>query len=581
MSKIIVAHSAGFCHGVKRAVEKVFTIANNDDARNTVTLGPVVHNPQVLEQLDSIGIASISDPSEAKGKNVVVRAHGITPQLRKDLRANDAKISDATCPDVGFVHGIVKKHATQGYATVVVGDKNHAEIKGVLGFSDGKGYAIDTIEEVKTLPELKKVCIVSQTTHQMSHFQSICNALIDRFGKDNCSIFDTICQSTKDRQNAVETLAEKVDIMVVIGGKNSANTHQLVNLSRSKGTDAVHVANLDDLNAIDLSPYARIGVTAGASTPNWMIKHVVLRIQHQQREKLSFFTRLLSHVWDFIRYTHIITGVAAGALSLTFCTLVNIPVSWKTFLVPVVFITGLYILNSILRIPFLKLNEPPKFVFYEKHKSLFKKCVCLCGITALALCIMLNTASALAMVSFVVFAFAIYKYGIPWKRTKVFKLWKIQKLPGSKDAVVLLAWIVPAFVIPLLGVHEPPFFLSIAVCTALAIPMVFIRSVANDTLEMHEDLMVGSETLPMAIGEDKVIRLIMVSAITASCILILATSLGFLTPLGFVLLLPLWGNVWMTTKITSIPISLYLRFSDIVDLSFIFSALLITVLSRL
>jgi 4-hydroxy-3-methylbut-2-enyl diphosphate reductase len=565
MSTVKVARTAGFCKGVRRAVEKVFTIAKKTDGE-TVTLGPVIHNPQVLDQLKNLGIESISSPSQGCGKYVIIRAHGIPPSVREELRKHNAKICDATCPDVGKVQGIVKKYANQGYHTVIIGDSGHAEIKGIMGFTNGNGHVINSVSDVDTLPDMDKVCIVAQTTHQKDSFYEICDALTARFGTENCSVNDTICPSTIARQEEVRQLASTVDLMIVIGGKNSANTARLAKISEETGAKTIHVETDDELDAIDITQYPNIGVTAGASTPNWMIKQIVLKIKAKQRRAQSFAVRCALNLWDLIRHMNILVAFAAASLSYTVCYIQKLPSKKEYFFVSFFYILAMYIVNNIQRKSFLKLNKPAKLNFYTRFKHVLLILTVLSIITVLCLTYSLGPLTFLASVLLLALGSVYHLIAIPVLRDNKMRWRKLSQIPGSKDMIAILGWAIMVIVIPFLASGHRLYLLSNGTALMFVISTVSIRSIINDIREIQEDMMVGAETLPILLGTKRVLYIVSALVIITCLLLIISSLYGWIPLLSTVLLIPLLSIFIICLNHKRLQYAYSIDYSDIIDL---------------
>lgn len=277
--KIIVAKSAGFCWGVSRAFEKVMNIAEQTAGPKPVyTCGPLIHNPQAVSVLEQKGIRVLKEiPAKICG-TVVIRSHGIAPQERKRLEAAGAMICDATCPDVAIIQGRVRKHLRQGYFIIIIGDKEHPEVKALLGFAEKNGTYLISPEEVEKLPQdLPRVCVVSQSTQQHSKFEELVTIIKKRYPQ--AVVFDTICRSTRIRQEEARELAKQVDAMVVVGGRNSSNTNRLAEISREMGTTTYLIESDEEIDPRKFTGFDAIGVTAGASTPKWVIEQVVSKLQ--------------------------------------------------------------------------------------------------------------------------------------------------------------------------------------------------------------------------------------------------------------------------------------------------------------
>ncbi|MBU4484087.1 4-hydroxy-3-methylbut-2-enyl diphosphate reductase [bacterium] len=277
MKKIKIAKSAGFCWGVRRAMEKVLDVAHKN--QRVYTYGPLIHNPQAVRTLEKKGIKVINKIDSKIDGTVIIRTHGLSPKEREKLRQSGAKICDATCPDVAQIQGVVRKYLKKGYFIIIIGNPNHPEVKALLGYAENRGIAIMNPEDIEKL-SLKvdeKICIISQSTQKREHFQELVEMVRAKY--PNCEVFDTICESTAERQKETMALAREVDVMVVVGGKNSANTARLAQVSKEIGTKTFHIEEASEIKDSDFKEIDAIGVTAGASTPDWVIEEVVKRLE--------------------------------------------------------------------------------------------------------------------------------------------------------------------------------------------------------------------------------------------------------------------------------------------------------------
>jgi len=569
MSNLKVAKTAGFCKGVRKAVEKVLAIAKKSD-RETVTLGPIIHNPQVLEQLRNLGIKSIDKPCLAENKNVVIRAHGIPPKTRQELKSINANICDATCSDVGKVQGIVKKYSSKGYFTIIVGDEGHAEVKGLLGFTEGKGFVVNNISEVKTLPDLKKICIVAQTTQQKDVFEEICDAIKTKYGKENCIVFDTICPSTIARQDEVYNIAKSVDLMIIIGGKNSANTARLAKISSETGTKTIHVEEESDVNDIDFSKYQRIGVTAGASTPNWLIKQIVMKIQSKKQENRSFIFKCIVNTSNFMRHSNILAALGAGWLSYCACYMQDLYSRKEYFLLAFFYILGVYSFKGLKTNWFLKLNEPEKIKFYDKKRTSIVSLVAVSILTVLVVSYKLGIIPLAISVLLLILSLFYHNIGLPYFKKRRIKLKKLSRIPGSKDLFVVLGWVAIVVLVPLITSPRTQLILIENVTAIFFVAtLVAIRSIGNDIREIQEDMMVGVETLPIYMGKRKILKIIMFLVVITSFLLLINSIFIWKSYVGFLLIIPLWSAYIFSLKIDFLQYALNITFSDIIDLHFI------------
>ena len=276
---VIVAKRAGFCPGVKRAIDKVLELEASGHSP-VYTIGPLIHNKQVTDMLAAKKISAIEKPQEAKDKNgvLVIRAHGITPDFQKEIESCGMKVVDATCPLVKHAQNVIAYFAKQGYYTVIVGDADHAEVVGLMGYTQGKGLVVSGPEEAKKLPRFDKINIVSQTTQKESVFFETAEEIKKHAGV--CQVSNTICQPTKDRQKETIELAQSADLVIVVGGKHSANTARLAVLCKALAPAVQHVETETELDENLVHNAKKIFITAGASTPSWVIDRVAERVKN-------------------------------------------------------------------------------------------------------------------------------------------------------------------------------------------------------------------------------------------------------------------------------------------------------------
>ena len=274
--KVVVADQAGVCFGVKRALELVEAEADKGDP--LATLGPLIHNPQVVKRLEEKGVRVVRDVSEAEGGAIVMPSHGVASEVKATAERAGFRVIDATCPFVANVHKVVRRLASHGYLVVVVGDAGHSEVKAILSAAGEGAVVISSPEEVGERDwSGKKVGIVSQTTQTPERFGEIVGRIAAR--AKEVVAHNTICYATHDRQSAARELAPKVDAMFVVGGRNSANTNRLAEICRESGVPTFHIETADEIDESAVKGFETVGLTAGASTPDWIINEVRSRLE--------------------------------------------------------------------------------------------------------------------------------------------------------------------------------------------------------------------------------------------------------------------------------------------------------------
>ena len=273
--EVFLAKSAGFCFGVKRAVDQVYELAQT--GRRIYTFGPIIHNEEVVGDLEKKGVSVIADETELAGIKegvVVIRSHGVAKSVYEQIERQGLECVDATCPFVKRIHNIVEKESAAGKQILIIGNAGHPEVEGIMGWSNTPALVAETRSEIEKIAcdTEKPVCIVSQTTFNYNKFQELVEIFKKR-GYD-ISVVNTICNATEERQTEAKEIAAKVDAMIIIGGKHSSNTRKLYEICSRECADTYFIQTLDDLH-LELPKSVRlVGITAGASTPNKIIEEV-------------------------------------------------------------------------------------------------------------------------------------------------------------------------------------------------------------------------------------------------------------------------------------------------------------------
>jgi (E)-4-hydroxy-3-methyl-but-2-enyl pyrophosphate reductase len=278
--EILLARDMGFCWGVRRAIDMMERAAL--ERGQIISLGPIVHNPQVVASLGEKGVQVASDLESVDGAPVAITAHGVGPAVLDDANARGLDVVDTTCPIVSRSQRWARKLAENGFTVVVYGDADHREVKGVLSWAGERGFAL-TEDTLDSLPEklLSRVAVISQTTQSPARFAAFVARLLERWLDriNELRVINTLCSVTANQQTAAQELAQEVDVMLVVGGRNSANTRHLVGVCQQEGVDTHHIESAGELEARWFDGRERVGVTAGASTPDSAVEAVVRRIQ--------------------------------------------------------------------------------------------------------------------------------------------------------------------------------------------------------------------------------------------------------------------------------------------------------------
>lgn len=271
---VTVGEHAGFCFGVRRAVDRAFECAAS--GMSCVTLGPLIHNPQEVERLARAGVHSVSDIGEiAPGQTVIIRSHGVTPEVYRACERRGLPVIDATCPHVARIHQLVSDYSEGGGAVIIVGEREHPEVVGIAGWAKGPVFILADAQAARTAELPGKALVVSQTTLRPAHFEEVLSVLRERVPE--LTVRMTICQATGSRQQEAERLSAGADAMIVVGGRNSSNTRKLLETCAQRCARSFLVETPEDVSPALLRPGDRVAVTAGASTPQWLLDQVTAR----------------------------------------------------------------------------------------------------------------------------------------------------------------------------------------------------------------------------------------------------------------------------------------------------------------
>ena len=273
--EVTLAKTAGFCFGVKRAVDKVYELADQEDT--VYTFGPIIHNEEVVQDLESKGVKVLNSQDELTAVTdgiVVIRSHGVPREVYQLMDEKHIRYADATCPFVKKIHKLVEKHSREGRRIVIVGNDHHPEVEGIKGWCLTPPIVISTTEEAGNLPisQSEPICVVSQTTFNYNKFKDIVEILEKK--RYDRIVLNTICSATEERQEEAVRLASQVDAMIVIGGKTSSNTQKLFEICSNACENTYYIQTLVDLDIKPFQSFRHVGITAGASTPNKIIEEV-------------------------------------------------------------------------------------------------------------------------------------------------------------------------------------------------------------------------------------------------------------------------------------------------------------------
>jgi 4-hydroxy-3-methylbut-2-enyl diphosphate reductase len=275
--KISLTKNAGHCFGVKAAIQKAFETVRRE-RQPVFTLGPIIHNPQVVRSLEKEGVKAVKNLSEIPKGVIIIRSHGVSPQVIATAQARGLKVVDATCPFVQRAHQLARQLVESGYDLIILGDFAHPEVEGIVGTVQGRATVVSGASEILDLPEKKSYGLIAQTTQTLENLQQVASALLTR--TRTLKVLNTICNATTDLQKQTRLLAQAVDLMLVVGGRNSANTTRLAVICQEAGVPVYHIETADEIQPGWLQGVKHAGVTAGTSTPEEVIKEIMERLKN-------------------------------------------------------------------------------------------------------------------------------------------------------------------------------------------------------------------------------------------------------------------------------------------------------------
>ncbi len=530
--KILIAKTAGFCMGVRRAVEMVLDAPNKHE-NPIYTYGPLIHNPQVLSLLKEKGISVINDIPDHGSGTVLIRAHGVPPQTKEDLKNAGFTVIDATCPRVIKVQTIINKYARQGYASIIIGDRDHPEVIGLLGYAEKKGYVVNNLKDFDSLPVFDRAIIVAQTTQNTFFFEEVKKRAVRNF--PHYKIFDTICDSTARRQAEVKSLADSLDAVIVVGGRNSGNTQRLAEIARQSGKPAFHIETESELDIKALASARYIGITAGASTPNWVIKRVYRTLETLLFKKEQRWRRILFTIQRALLLANIYVSIGAGCLCYACTKLYGIKHYFPHVLISVLYVLSMHIFNNLTGSRADRYNDPDRASFYEEHKAFLALLALIAGSAGLI------TAYAMGLFPFLILL-VMSIMGLSYNLRLVpdsfitGKYRRIRDIPGSKTVLIAVAWGIVTSLFPHLSVSSN-INLNAALLFLWSTLLVFVRTAFFDILDMQGDRIVGKETIPILLGEKQTMRLLRFILLVILAILFFSSAFHLFSSLGFALVI--------------------------------------------
>jgi len=565
--KIEMAKNSGFCMGVRKAIIKIVDELNSSEDK-IYMYGPLIHNPQTIEVLKNRGLITIDSLDNLSSRQIAIRTHGIPVDENKKIRKNALRTINLTCSRVARVQSIIKKYSGDGYYTIIIGDKDHAEVIGLKSYARAGVHVVSDVDDIKNISTANKYIIVSQTTHERNQFDQLVLEISRRF--ENVLVIDTICDSTRLRQDDVRNgITKGIDTLVVVGGRNSANTSRLLKIGIDNGIKSYHIETDSELKKEDFKDSKYVLVTAGASTPGWIINNVLEKLYIIKNESSNFFIKEIKHYLELLVRSNIVSSLASLFMVLLAQLYAGIPLDINYGIISALYIFVMYSVNNYLERSFLIQSNSYKYKIYDKYGLHLLISSIISFILSLILAMKIST--TLALIILIPYIFGIF-YSTPIAKNIVKNINQslFKKIYNTK-IVTGFGWLVPVIIIPYHGKGIPwEIYLSSSLFFFM---FIFTRHLIIDFVAFQGDLILGRDTLPTWLGVKKVIILTYVAAFISSSIFTII-SIIFSNTIFLILLLCILYYVLLLKKIQKTDYLISLRFEFIID----FNYLILTVL---
>jgi len=507
--KITLARHSGFCMGVRNAILRIVHEINKTEGELFV-YGPLIHNPQTIDVLHSRGMKTVNSLDGIEGRSVVVRTHGIPVNELKYLKQCAARAINLTCPRVARVQAIIKKESGRGCHTIITGDRDHAEVTGLMSYASHGVSVISDLGEISSIPPSASYVLVSQTTFDRSLFNRIVDRILARY--PNVQVHDTICDSTRYRQeDVIKGILQGNDTLVVVGGKNSANTKRLAQIGRDNMVKTLHVETEEELNESDFADSKSVLVTAGTSTPGWIINNILEKLYDINFRKGNIVVKAVISLLQFIVRTNLFSSLAAYYITLMAMNYAGIAEDRAFPTLSFLYIFSMYTINNYFDKNLLKLSNPYKYDIYKKYGLP----LLLVSIASMAVSIQIATRFSLLSIAVIIGSYAlgfIYSTGPIKVFVKHYLPKMLRKIYNSK-IVVCFGWTIITVLVPMIEMSASgPAVISFS---AYVLALIFLRTALLDMIAFQGDLILGRETLPVLVGTRAIAFLSLVISLVA------------------------------------------------------------------
>ncbi len=491
--EIHIAEHSGFCMGVRKAILKIVDELNTTDEEISV-YGPIIHNPQTITALENRGLKTIGTLQKIKNKIIAIRSHGVPVAEYKQIKKEASKTINLTCPRVAYVQGLIKKFANKGYYTVITGDPDHAEVVGLMSYARHGVSIISSAADIKSLPKKENYLLVSQTTFDKKLFSEI--AAVFKKQQTKVEVIDTISDSTRLRQqDVVDGIKKGIDTLIVVGGKTSANTKRLTTIGEQSGVKSVHIESEDELTEEMLQDSNKILVTAGASTPGWIINNVLEKLYSIKYKRSNFVINSLKVVFEVLVRSNVVSSVAGFFASILVQLYSYNKVNLSYAIITFGFIFSMYTINNILEMDFLKQSNSNKFKIYSRLK------LPMIVLAIVSLIFSVRSSLSLGVASQAVFLSAIF-LGILYS-SKFIKV-LIRKIDNTAISSFYESKIVTSFgwmaMLLLPAVDNREGVLQLLAISGVLFAFICMRQLLNDIIALQADLLLAKKSIPIILG---------------------------------------------------------------------------------
>ncbi len=564
--KIELARHSGFCMGVRDAILTIVEELNTT-SEEILVYGPLIHNPQTVAILGKRGLKTIHTLDDIDGKTIAVRTHGIPIENLRDIKARSRRYLNLTCPRVSRVQGLIKNYSGKGYYTIIIGDRDHAEVLGLRSYAAAGVTVVSDVADIDTIPGADKYIVVSQTTQDRELFTAIVGELEKRFS--DVTVFNTICDSTHNRQSDIrDGIARNIDALVVVGGRQSANTTRLAQMSRECGIRTFHIETEAELAAGDFRDVKHVLVTAGASTPGWIINNVMERLYEIQYGNSRFFPGILIKFLDFILRTNILSAAAAAFISLFALGFAGAPTEAVPALASFLYIFAMYTLNNHFEMDSLLIRNPVKYAIQNRYKHILLPL----AVLALGACLYLTVRYEpwITLGYLISCALgAVYSTRMMKRIVSKTGIGLIEKAYNLKNIVSSFGWLIVTTALPLAAAGADS--MSFIAACSFVFALVFFRNVLLDIIAFQGDLIFGMKTFSTMLGVASAGRIAMaVSAAAGVVFALIAPAVGRELYLVFLINLAYFATVFY--RIRSANYFIALKYEMLLDLNFVMFA---------